>query len=304
MKVLILGGRGFIGSNVRNALDARSVEIVIGSRMASCSGTRRIRLQHLLTAQDWEQHINGFDVVINCVGILRERWGETYDAIHHKAPQALALACKAKSIRMIHISALGLTNQAQSRFIRSKYLGEQALLNTGADIVIVRPSLLDGARGFGAKWMRMVAKCPIHPVMKTKGTIAPLQARDLGEAIANIIHLSPKELPNEIELGGSEVFTMSEYLAALRTEYATSKAIVIQLPIWLVRLASHILDVIHISPLSFGHVELMQGYNVPTYNCLPQLLTHAPTTLGGTVPECLKPSLPSHHLSTVKVTLI
>jgi hypothetical protein len=47
-----------------------------------------------------------------------------------------------------------------------------------------------------------------------------------------------------------------------------------------VRLVSHIFDVFAWTPLSFGHFELMQGYNVPALNMLPELLGRKPSALG------------------------
>ena len=38
-----------------------------------------------------------------------------------------------------------------------------------------------------------------------------------------------------------------------------------------------------LTPLSFGHLELMQSYNVPAVNMLPILLGRKPTNLGETI---------------------
>jgi hypothetical protein len=66
------------------------------------------------------------DVVINCVGILRQRFGESYEAIHHLMPAALAQACAQSSVRLIHTSALGLHEGAKSRFLSSKLRGAES----------------------------------------------------------------------------------------------------------------------------------------------------------------------------------
>lgn len=70
---------------------------------------------------------------------------------------ALAQACAKLNVRLIHISVIGLTNLAKSRFIRSKFAGEQGILSSGAQAILVRPSLLDGTGGYGAKWFRRLA---------------------------------------------------------------------------------------------------------------------------------------------------
>lgn len=206
-----------------------------------------------------------------------------------QAPAFLAAACAINNVRFIHMSALGLSENAKSGFIRSKYNGEQAILKAKNDAKIVRVSLLDGAAGFGAKWIRKAAGLPIHFIMQVSndndaGLMAPLQVADLGEAIANICRLPSRvykgDLPAIIELGGSEVMNMRELLDALRRGATNKPAYVVDIPKLVVRLASHIYDVLHFSPLSYGHFELMQGYNVPANNSLASLLKRAPQAVG------------------------
>jgi uncharacterized protein YbjT (DUF2867 family) len=287
MKVLVLGGNGFIGRQVVSALRGQGALVTIASRENAKNqpDTIAIKLQNMQKASAWKPILVRpagqplFDVVINCVGILRQRKGESYDAIHTKAPETLAKTCAQFGIRLVHISALGLSFQAKSRFIRSKFLGEQAILTSGAQINIVRAPLLDGEDGFGAKWFRRVATWPVQFVMQSEGMVAPLQVRDLGEAIANLV-MNPKNAPPIVELGGDEVLSIPDYLQLLRARRGKSRALQITLPPIAVRHVSHMCDALNWTPLSFGHFELMQGYNVPAVNSLPALLCRAPSQLG------------------------
>lgn len=282
MKVLVLGGRGFIGRNIVQALRKQGVDVLVGSRFADAAkqDQRQVAMQDMLQPRDWFALLSEVDVVVNSVGILRQRRGETYQAIHQLAPAALAQASALKGKRLIHISALGLSLTAKSRFIKSKYLGEQGILASGAEAAIVRPSLLDGDSGFGAKWFRMVAQWPVHFVMRApKGLVAPMKVTDLGDAVAALVMLPQQELRAMYELGTTNL-TIAQYLQVLRTEYTPTRALQVTLPIWLVRLVSHIFDVLKFSPLSFGHVELMQGRNVPSENQLRLILKREPATIG------------------------
>ena len=290
MKVLVLGGNGFIGRQVAASLRMQGAQVTVGSRMnpQNRADDIVIRMQNMQKASGWEPLLvcrNGqakYDRVVNCVGILRERgFGknrETYETIHTQAPGTLALACAKLGIRLIHISALGLSLDAKSRFIRSKYLGEQAILVNGAPANIVRVPLLDGEGGYGARWFRRVAAWPVQLVMKSGGLVAPMQVTDLGEAIANLC-VQP-EVPQIVEFGGSETLSIPDYLHLLRKRSGRGKALQISVSPTFVRLASHLFDVIGWTPLSFGHFELMQGYNVPAYNFLPELLGREPLETG------------------------
>lgn len=116
--------------------------------------------------------------------------------------------------------------------------------------------------------------------MKSEGLIAPLQDSDLGEAVANLCQMEFDKLPKVIELGGNEVFAIEQYLTKLRTQIRQTRALQIAAPKIVVRLFSHIFDLLAWTPLSFGHFELMQGYNVPAKNMLPELLGRRPTEVG------------------------
>jgi NADH dehydrogenase len=280
MNVLVLGGNGFIGSAIVNALYKLNSNVLIGTRKrAQGSHVRTVHMQNMAIINDWSEMLKDVDVVVNTVGILRERKNETYEQVHQIGVMSLANACQKLETKLIHISVIGLRQEAKSRFLTTKLAGENAILVSGADAIIVRPSLLDGEGGYGAKWFRRVSAWPIQLVMQSEGLIAPLQVKDLGEAVAALCQMGFNDLPKVIELGGSDILTIPQYLKKLRNK-ASFPAWQLAVPKVLVRVVSHLLDLFNWTPLSFGHYELMQGYNVPANNWLPKLLGRAPTAVG------------------------
>ena len=296
MRVLVLGGTGFIGRHVALALTARGHEVVIGTRaprraarrlpalLRGCE-LREAHFERLCTRRAWHSLVAGCDTVVNAVGILRERGAETYDLVHHRAPAALGAACAFGGRRLIHISALGLHEDAHSAFLTSKLAGERAIAASGARYSIVRPSLLDGEGGYGARWLRWVARWPVHFVPAVaRGRIAVLHVVDLGEAIARLCEEASGF--QEVELGGNAAFTMAEYLAVLRGKGAVQ----ISVAPWLARALSHLCDLAHFSPFSFGHLELLHRDNVPCPNALPRLLGREPLAVVGRRGEVFEPA--------------
>jgi NADH dehydrogenase len=291
MTTLVLGGAGFIGRHVAAALAARGHVLVIGSRRPRRAARRlpaslhfcerrEVHLERLTSPEVWRPLLEGIDTVVNAVGILRERGAETYERVHHLAPGALAAACARRAIRFVHISALGLHDGARSRFLRSKLAGERALAACGSNYSIVRPSLLDGEGGFGAHWFRRVARWPVHFVpADALGRIAALDVRDLGEAVAVLCEKRATREWREVELGGSVLRTIGDYLAALRPA-DLGPAMRVCVSAWLARIVSQLCDLAHFSPFSFGHLELMRRDNGPRHNLLPALLGRAPTPVG------------------------
>ena len=183
----MLGGNGFIGRHAVAALTSLDTTITVGTRhpRGRPDGLAElgVRLESLTSPDDWESLIQPFDCVLNCVGILRQRGAETYDLVHHRAPAAIAEACRNRGIRFVHVSALALQHPHRSRFLTSKRYGEEAIERIGGDWAIARPSLLDGEGGFGAAWLRGVARLPIFAVpADANGDIAACLAPDVGEA--------------------------------------------------------------------------------------------------------------------------
>lgn len=299
MKALVLGGFGFIGTSVVDMLEKNGYQVIIGTRSINKNtpNVMSVRMEEMTQSTQWvellrNQDLKKGDVVVNCVGILRERRRlsvagvksnmESYLNVHTLAPAALSKACKSLAIRFVHISALGLSAESKSEFINSKFRGEQAILKEGG--IAVRAPLLDSENktlGFGAKWFRRVARWPIHFVMNAPdGLVSPIKVNELAEAISSVCSIPNSESVGVYEFGSRQALTIEQYLQALRSEYSNSSALVIKLPYCLVRLISHIFDVIHFSPLSFGHVELMKGKNVPTVNQLNALLGREATRIG------------------------
>lgn len=289
MRVLVLGGCGFIGRHTVRALLDKGHDVVIGTRfpwrrtrVANHAVTlREVKLHHLLESWNWEPLLAGIDVVVNCVGILRPRPSESYRVIHELAPMALGRACMALGIRLVHVSALGLSAHAASGFCRSKHAGEQALLalttKGGLKVTVVRPSLLDGEDGFGARWLRAVARWPVlFAPANPNGRIAPLRVEALASALEVLATERAGTMPPVVELGGAIHADIGEYLQSLRAQIGLNPAPMIRVPAMLVRCVSHLCDLLHFSPLSFGHVELMRRDNVPGVNSLVKLLAMAP----------------------------
>ena len=289
MRVMVLGGTGFLGRHVVAALLARGHVVVVGSRntarktgaAASACDRRRVRFEQLVRPAQWNAVTAGVEAVVNCVGILRERHGETYECLHHRAPVLLARACAGAGIRLVHVSALGLHPCARSRFIRSKLAAEHAIRSAGTAVTIVRPSLLDGVGGFGARWIRAMARLPVHFVpVDAVGRIAALDVRDAGEAIAILCEEPAAGGPCEVDLGGAHAQTMAEYMASLRRQRVMMPARCIAVPASIARLISHLCDLLHVSPFSFGHLELMRNDNLPAHNQLPIIVGRAPRPVG------------------------
>ena len=90
VRVLVLGGTGFLGRHAQAALRQAGAGIVIGTRYPERHAgvyphaeLRTVRFERLLYAGDWRALLRDIDVVVNCVGILWQWRRESYDDVHH-----------------------------------------------------------------------------------------------------------------------------------------------------------------------------------------------------------------------------
>ncbi len=296
MRVMVLGGTGFVGRHAVAALLARGHTAIIGTRcprraarrlppQALGCERREVHFEFLTTRYVWKPLLAGVDVVVNAAGILRERGGETHDRVNNMAPAALALACERAGLRLVHVSALGLRPRACSAFIRSKSAAERAIADTSADYSIVRPSLLDGEGGYAADWLRKIARWPVHCVpMAARGRIAALDVRDLAEAIAVLCEARGKAEWREVELGGSARRTLAGHLAALHARSEDHPSLRVPVPNFLALAAAGLCDLLHLTPYGISALELLWRDNLPRTNLLPALLGRAPAPVGADSP--------------------
>ena len=107
MKILLSGATDFIGSYLKAALEEQEHVIT------ACSRRTGVDYSQMQTSVAWQRYVEGIDVVINAVGIIAESKGQSFEALHKRAPTALFQACKQAQVgQVIQISALGVDESA------------------------------------------------------------------------------------------------------------------------------------------------------------------------------------------------
>ena len=246
--ILVLGGSGFIGRHLIAQLARQVLRITVPSR-------RRERAKHLIllpTVDVVEENIlapgalerlaHGKDAVINLVGILHGRrgrrdqrgpndYGPDFARMHAELPQAVVAACRAAGVsRLLHISALGASVGAPSEYLRSKAIGEQAVL-AAADlgVTVFRPSVVFGPEDRFLNQFAMFARfSPVLAVPCPQAQFQPVYVGDIARAMIAALD-DPQANGQRYELGGPRVYTLKqlvEYVCAV----AGRRRLVIGLP--------------------------------------------------------------------------
>ncbi|MCV6601817.1 MAG: complex I NDUFA9 subunit family protein [Cohaesibacter sp.] len=270
--VTVFGGSGFLGRHVVRALAKRGYRVRIAVRrpelagfMQPQGGVGQIFPVQANLRHDWsiERAIEGADAVVNLVGILFETSKQSFDAIHKGGAAAIAKATKKAGLsNMVQISAIGANLDSASGYARSKAAGEQAVLATIPEAVIIRPSLLIGPDDdFFNKFAQMSRFSPALPLIGGGETkFQPAFVGDVAEVIARAIDGELEE-GQIYELGGPQAKSFKELLQIMLKE-TQRKRLLIPMPFAAAKALAWWAEMLPTPVLTGDQVILLQSDNV------------------------------------------
>ncbi|MGR2663554.1 NAD(P)H-binding protein [Chromobacterium haemolyticum] len=223
MKILLLGGSGFIARPLRQRLEQDGHHVSAPSR-------RQLDLRQ--PRADWRHWLENVDVVVNAAGQLLDRPAGALEAIHHLGPLQLAsMAYQADVRRWVQLSALGADPQADTLFLASKGRGDAALLASGLEARIARPSLIYGPQGASSRLLLQLARLPLW-LLPDGGSqrVQPVARDDVIDGLARLA--AADEAPEGVvDFVGAEALTLADYLRQLRQlQGLSSPAYILNLP--------------------------------------------------------------------------
>ena len=217
-RIVVLGGTGFVGRAVCERLARRNAggSIVVPTRRAMHAD--RVRALPTVDVRVADVHndaalagvLAGADAVINLVAILHGS-DAAFTQVHVRLPQRLAAACAAAGIRrVVHASALGVSDHAPSLYLRSKAAGEAVLRAAPLDLTLLRPSLIFGAQDRLLNlFAGLQAFVPLLPLAGSTARLQPVWVEDVAEAIVRCLD-RPATVGQTIECAGPEVLTLAD----------------------------------------------------------------------------------------------
>ena len=232
MRIFLCGADGFLGRAFTHALEQAGHQVVRGVHHPRRVGDIAIDYQADLTPDVWRPRLDGIDVVINAVGILRERTRGDFERIHHRAPAALFAACAERDIRrVIQISALGGEfAAAPPPYLASKHAADRALWATLPERgVVLRPGLIYGRDGASTQLFLTLASLPIHVI---PSGIRPVQPVHVEDVVASVVKLvtGASVAGHLLELPGGQALSYAEWLATYRASMRFSPALRLPMP--------------------------------------------------------------------------
>ncbi len=230
MKIFLTGATGFVGKHMlprllREGHDVRALlrgpEGQTG-RLASFGEMPQgwkdkvsFARSDVVSGAGLEAGMQGCDAVIHLVGIIIEKGGNTFEAVHHIGTSNAVQAAKRAGIkRFVHMSALGARPDGVSTYQTSKWKGEEEVRGAGIPYCILRPSLIFGpGDGFVTQMMDTMRKAPLLRPVPGSGNpkFRPVFVDDVTACFARA--LSADAATNQtIELGGADELSLNDVL--------------------------------------------------------------------------------------------
>ncbi|MCI5095297.1 MAG: SDR family oxidoreductase [Rhodobacteraceae bacterium] len=190
-RALVLGGYGLIGSACMRALDQAGFQVrglgrsaraaQLCDRRANWTITDMTRL----TARDWHALLRDCDVVVNAAGALQDGGRDDLRGVHVTALEQLVQGAADLPVRIIQISAAGVSHDASTLFFRTKAEGDAAVATHSGDWVILRPTLVLSPEAYGGTALLHAASgLPgVLPRMFPKSQVQTIHIDDLARAV-------------------------------------------------------------------------------------------------------------------------
>jgi uncharacterized protein YbjT (DUF2867 family) len=238
MRVLIVGGSGFVGSAVAARLAADGHAVVSVSRGLPAAGLMPVERVGLDVAKatrpdDWLPLLHGVEAVINCAGTLQDGPGDSTHGVHVAGIAALFEACERTGVRrVIHLSAVGVDRETPSEFSRTKREAEQTLMTRNLDWVILRPSVVIGRAAYGGSALiRGLAALPVFPLMPGAGALQLVHLDDLVDTV--VFFLQPAApVRQAIDVVGPRRWTFADSVGLMRRWLRRPPARQLAVPEW------------------------------------------------------------------------
>tara|TARA_B100000959_G_scaffold23187_1_gene22383 strand:+ start:259 stop:1197 length:939 start_codon:yes stop_codon:yes gene_type:complete len=271
-QIAIFGAGGFLGRHLIRELTKLDYRIKVATRSPYLKGYLRplgnagqveLVKTNIFNPEDIKKVLRNCDYVINLVGILYETRKQKFSQIHSDFPYLLCNLCNELQIKkLVHVSALGVSEKHSSKYIQSKLNGEKNIKNIFKSSVILRPSLVFGPEDKFFNTFAFYAKIsPVIPLIgggKTK--FAPIYCVDVGKAIAKALELKNKET-KIYELGGPKNYSFRELMEIL-LNLIKKKRLFINIPFNIAKFQSYFLQMLPNPVLTVDQVELLKYDNI------------------------------------------
>ena len=269
LKIVVLGGTGFVGRHLVTRLAGDGHAITLLSRNLGPHPDRLLPPGVALREVDvydpgvLREAFTGADAVVNLVGILNEKGdnGRGFRRAHVELTKLVVAAMQLAGVRrLLQMSSLN-AGRGHSHYLKSRGEAEAAVKASGLDWTIFEPSVIFG-RGDGlfCRFAALLKLAPVLPLARAGAKFAPVHVGDVVEAMVRT--LRDRRTYGEVyELYGPDVFTMAQ-IVKMTARQLGLRRLVLPLPDALGRLQGFVFDFVPGKPFSSDNFRSLKTDSV------------------------------------------
>lgn len=279
MRVALIGGTGFVGSYLVDALATAGHEVRLLVRPGS---EHKIRKNLQTVAGDvstpgaLEATLEDCEAVIYCVGLLREfpRRGITFETTQYQGVVDTVAAAKNVGVtRLLLMSAIGVKDPG-TKYQSTKRRAEVHALESGLDVTVLRPSVIFGdPRGtmeFATQLNRDMVRPPL-PAVNFRGVqMSPVHIEDVAAAFVAALE-DRGTVGKTLELAGPEILGWGDMVQRIASATGKSK-LMLSMPLWLMKIGATLFDWLPFYPVTRDQLIMLEEGNTGSSKILEELI--------------------------------
>ena len=273
MKVLVVGGTGFIGTTLCRELKGRGHDVTALSRNpggADLPGGVTKVMGDVTQYNSIVEAFEGMDAVYNLVALsplFKPTGGDKmHDRIHRQGTDHVVRAAEEHDVdRLVQMSALGADPDGATAYIRSKGEAEGLVTESTLDYTIFRPSVVFGDGGEFVSFTKLLAPPYVSALPGGgKTRFQPIWVGDLVPMLADAID-ADEHAGETYEIGGPDKLTLAEIARLIHRADGRSTTVV-PVPMALAKLGLSVGDLIPGFPMGKDQYRSLQFDNVTDDN--------------------------------------
>ena len=278
MKVAVIGGTGFVGAYVVDALMSAGHDVSLLVRSGSEDKVRQAKIWRLVAGDlssdaAIDAALSGCDAVVYSVGLLREfpKQHITYENTQYDGVvKVVASAQRNKLERFLLLSANGI-KMPGTPYQVTKFRAEEHLAASGLNATVFRPSVIFGnpcgTMEFATQLYRDMVASPLPAIGffsgfkpgKGRVLMSPAYVGDVAAAISNTLE-QDSAVGRTYLLGGPDVLSWQEMIRRIAAAVNRNKWIA-PMPIGIMKLAAFLFDWLPFFPVTRDQLTMLEENN-------------------------------------------
>ncbi len=202
--------------HVRRHLTERGFNLVAASRRPIPPFKNEATIRTILYDEEsFPERVQNFDAVLHLVGNGKQTAQNSYHSSNVQTTNKIIRICQTANIkRIIYMSGLGVSPDSTLGYFISKYNAEQAIINSGIEYTIFRPSYIIGPDDLLTRNLqKQILSGRITIPGSGKYRMQPVSIKDVIKVLEMAVL---GELPNRtLDLVGPRTISFLEYIRAL-----------------------------------------------------------------------------------------